>query len=189
MKTAVSVALMVGLTGTALAGDEAKTKVAVEILGDGGTHARHFMINSEDLGFKLDEMQVGESRSIVDESGQTILVTRSEEGFSLDVDGETIELPNFQGGEHAGMQWIMDGDDSDIDVHVMSDIDVIGANEISGTMIVSPKPIDSATQQAIRSLLQSAGYGDEVEFINHDGAGPGKVMIKKMHIVSENPQT
>lgn len=157
-----------------MAGDAAKMKIAIEVVGEDGNHGKNFMINSDDLGFDLNEMQVGESRSIVDESGQTVLITRGEEGFSFNIDGETIELPKFEGGEHSEMHWVTAGDDSDV---------------MSGTMIMSPKPIDDATRQAIRSLLESAGYGSEVEFIDHDNAEHGKVMIKKIARVVEIPQT
>ena len=80
-------ALLVGLTGSAMAGDEVKMNMAIEVVGEDGMNGQYFKLNSDDLGFDLDEMQVGESRSIVDESGQSILVTRGEEGFSLNIDG------------------------------------------------------------------------------------------------------
>ena len=182
-------ALLIGLAGSAMAGDEAKMKMVIEVVAEDGTNGKHFMINSDDLGFNLDGMQVGENRSIVDESGQNILITRGEDGFSFNIDGETIELPHFGGGEHGGMHWISDGEDSDVNVHVMKDVNFTTANEMSGTMILSPKPIDDATQQAIKSLLESAGYGSEVQFIDHDGAEHGNVMIKKVKRVVENPQT
>ena len=182
-------ALLVGLAGSAMAGDEAKMNMAIDMLGENGVNGKHFKFNSDDLGFDLDEMQVGESRSIVDESGQSILVTRGEEGFSLNIDGETIELPHLRGGDHGGMHWIPNGEDSDINVHVMRDIDVTRTSAMSGTMILSPKPIDGATQQAIKSLLESAGYGSEVNFVDHEGAENRNVMIKKVKRVVENPQT
>ena len=78
---------------------------------------------------------------------------------------------------------------ADANVHVIRDVNVTRMNAMSGTMIVSPQPIDDATQQAIKSLLESAGYGSEVEFIDHDGAGHGQVMIKKVEKVVESPQT
>jgi hypothetical protein len=181
-------ALLLGLAGSAMAGDEAKMRMAIEVVGEDSANGKHFMIKSDDLGFDLEDMQVGESRSIVDESGQNILVTRSQDGFSFNVDGETIELPDFQGGEHGGMHWIAEGDD-DVNVHVMRDVNVTTMNEMSGTTILSPKPIDDATQQAIKSLLESAGYGSEVQFIDHKGAEHGKVMIKKVERIVENPKT
>ena len=181
-------ALLLGLAGNAMAGDETRVTMAIEVVGEDSTNGKHFMIKSDDLGFDLEDMQVGESRSIVDESGQNILVTRGEDGFSFNVDGETIELPDFQGGEHGGMHWIAEGDD-DVNVHVMRDVNVTTMNEMAGTTILSPQPIDDATQQAIKLLLESAGYGSEVNFIDHDGAEHGKVMIKKVERVVENPQT
>lgn len=171
-----------------MADGEAKTKMAIEVIGEDGTNGKHFMINSDDLGFELEDLQVGESRSIVDESGQAILITRGQDGFSFNIDGETIEIPDFQGGEHGGMHWIAAGDD-DVNVHVMRDLNVTTMNEMSGTTILSPKPIDDATQQAIKSLLESAGYGSEVNFIDHDAGEHHEVMIKKVERVVENPQT
>jgi hypothetical protein len=57
-----------------------------------------------------------------------------------------------------------------------------------GTMIVTPKPVDEATQQAIRSLLEAAGHGSEVHFVDHEsrGAGPHHVkVVKKVEVVSD----
>jgi len=159
-----------------MAGDGTKMIMAIEVVGEDGANGTHFTINSDDLGFDLAEMQVGESRSIVDESGKSILITRGQNSFSVNIDGETIELPHFGGDEHGGL-------------HVMSDVNVTRMNEMSATMILSPKPIDDATQQAIRSLLESAGYGSDVDFIDHDGAEHGQVVIKKVERVVKNPQT
>jgi hypothetical protein len=175
-------ALLIGLAGNAMAGDETKMKMVIEVVGEHAANGKHFTINSDDLGFDLAEMQVGESRSIVDESGRNILVTRGEDGFSINIDGETIELPDFHGGAHGGMHVITDGEDSDVNIHVMRDVNMTMMNEMSGTMISSPKPIDDATQQAIKSLLESAGYGSDVNFIDHDGAEHGKVIIKKIEM-------
>jgi hypothetical protein len=175
-------ALLIGLAGNTMAGDETKMTMAIEVIGEDGAHGKHFTINSDDLGFDLAEMQVGESRSIVDESGRNILVTRGEDGFSINIDGETIELPDFHSGAHGGMHVIADGEDSDVNIHVMRDVNMTMMNEMSGTMILSPKPIDGATQQAIKSLLESAGYGSDVNFIDHDGAEHGKVIIKKVEM-------
>ncbi len=102
-------------------------------------------------------------------------MTRAKDGFSFNIDGETIELPSFESGEPGGVHWISDGEDYE--------------KKLSGTMILSQKPIDDATQQAIRSLLESAGYAGEVDFVDHADAGRGKVMIKKVERVVEKPKT
>lgn len=171
----------VGLASAALAED------------DGGNE-RNFKINSDDLGFDLQEMQEGENRSIVDESGKNILVTRTSDGFSFNIDGETIDLPALHGEGHHGMVWVGDGDASEVDVHVMHDTNVTMMHEmndtmINDTMIISGKPIDAATQQAIRDLLGSSGYASEVSFIDRDAAHDGNVIIKKVERIVESPQT
>lgn len=163
--------VVIGLASSALAGET------------------HFRINSDDLGFDLHEMQEGESRSIIDESGQNILITRTGDGFNINIDGETIELPGFQGNGKHGMVWVGEDDGSEVDVHVMHDAEVTTMHAMNNTMIISAKPIDAATQQAIKDLLGSAGYDSEVNFIDRDAAHGRRVMIRKVERVVESPQT
>ena len=180
---------MIGLAGSALAGDETKRVMAIEVAGDDGTNATSFFFDSEDLGFDLDEMQVGETRSVIDESGKSVLITRKEDGFSFNVDGEVIDLPNFADGDHDSVHWISADGVDDVNVHVMRDVDTMSMGGMGGTVILSSNPIDDATQQAIRSVLESAGYDSEVEFIDHHGEHEEKVFIKKVEKVAESPQT
>jgi hypothetical protein len=184
----------VGLASAALAEDDVKMTMAIAVVDDDGGNERNFKINSDDLGFDLQEMQEGENRSIVDESGKNILVTRTSDGFSFNIDGETIDLPALHGEGHHGMVWVGDGDASEVDVHVMHDTNVTMMHEmndtmINNTMIISGKPIDAATQQAIRDLLGSSGYASEVSFIDRDAAHDGNVIIKKVERIVESPQT
>ena len=164
---------IVGLAGLALAGEDMR-----------------IVINSEELGFDLRElhgMQEGENRSIVDESGRNILITREADGFTLNIDGEIIELPMLFGGYHA-MAWSEDGDEVDVNVHVMHRKQLFGRHGMDGTMIVSPKPIDDDTQQQIKLLLESAGYDSEVNFIDREAAHGEQVIIKKFTMTDENPR-
>lgn len=181
--------MLVGLAGSALAGDETKRVMAIEVVGDDSTNASSFFFNSEDLGFDLDEMQVGETRSVIDESGKSVLITRKEDGFSFNVDGKEIDLPDFADGEHEGMHWVSADGDDDINVHVMRNVETTSMRSMEGTVILSSDPIDDATQQAIKSLLESAGYDSEVQFIDHHGEHERKVMIKKVEKVVDSPQT
>jgi hypothetical protein len=164
---------IVGLAGIALAGEDVR-----------------IVINSEELGFDLRDlhgMQEGENRSIVDESGRNILITREADGFTLNIDGEIIELPMLIGGHHA-MAWSEDGDEVDVNVHVMHRKQLFGRHGMDGTMIVSPKPIDDDTQQQIKLLLESAGYESEVNFIDREAAHGEQVIIKKFTMTDENPR-
>lgn len=176
-----------GLLGVALADEEVRRKMAIQIVDDSGDGEVRIELDSDDLGFDLHEMQEGESRSIVDNQGRTILVSRNAEGFTFDVEGKTFTLPAFDGahhGAHHGAAWVGDEHGEDVDVHVMHDRKFVTAEGMDGIMIMSGKPIDEATQQAIRALLESAGHGSEVHFIDHKGphGGPHHVRVIKKRV-------
>jgi hypothetical protein len=147
-------------------------------------------INSEELGFdwrELHGMQEGENRSIVDETGRNILVTREADGFTLNIDGEIIELPMLFGGYHS-MAWAEDGDEVDVNVHVMHRARIASMHDMDGTMIISAEPIDDATKQQIKLMLESAGYDSDVNFIDREAVHGEQVIIKKFTKMDENPR-
>lgn len=166
-----------GLASIALAGDEMKVKMAIALV-DSDSHGEvRLELDSDELGFNLHDMQEGENHSIVDKSGRTILVTREANGIRFDVEGKTIRMPLLH-DESYDATWVSDGDITDVDIHVMHDSNITTAHGMEGVMIVSEKPIDETTQQAIRSMLESAGHGSEVRFIDTDGPHGGPHMIK-----------
>ena len=145
-KIVVSVAA-IGLFGVAIAQDQ--TRVQIEVIADDTDHeVVRIELDSDDMDFNLHDMQEGENRSIVDKDGRAILVTRNADGYSFDVDGKTIDMPLMADGHHGKVGK---------PVHM------------DGTMIMTGKPVDEATQQAIRSLLESAGHGSEVRFVDREG--------------------
>jgi hypothetical protein len=167
----------------AYAGDKEHHKMEIKIISDDGDGETHLMLDSDELGFNLHDMQVGENRSIIDKEGRSILVTRGEDSFSFDVDGKTIDMPAFDGPHgDGGNVWISKGDHmEDIDVRVMHDgmsPDMMVDGE--AVMIFSGKEIDEATQQLIRTALESAGH-ESVHFAAGDKGGPhGIHVIKKV---------
>ena len=177
-----------GMATAAFAGDQMKTKMAIAVI-DSDSHGEiRLNLDSDELGFDLHDMQEGENRSIVDKSGRSILITREADGYAVDVEGKTIKLPLFDDELYSAV-WMNEGDHGDFDIdvmhdfsiagaHGMHDFSIAGAHGMDGVMIVSQKPIDEATQQAIESMLQSAGHGDEVRFIDTDGADGSPHMIK-----------
>ena len=176
------------LAGIALAGEETKTKIAIALV-DSDSHGEvRLELDSDELGFNLHDMQEGENRSIVDKDGRNVLITREADGYKFDIDGKTIKMPLFD-GKHHGATWVSDGNIDDIDVHVMHDTTMAGPSGLEGVMIVSEKPIDDATQQAIKSMLESTGHGSEVRFIDTSGAYDGvhgiKVIEKRVEIRNE----
>jgi hypothetical protein len=165
-----------GLASIALAGEEMKTRMAITMVDDDSNWAVRLDLDSDDLGFNLHDMQEGENRSIVDKSGRNILVTREADGYKFDVEGKTIKMPLFAGQHHGA---VLLGD---------YDVSIADAHSMNGVMIVSEKPIDEATQQAIKSMLESTGHGSEVRFIDasatHGGPHMFKVIEKKAELMN-----
>lgn len=171
----------VGLAAAAIAGEEIRHKMAITVVDDEGTGETRIELDSDDLGFSLHELQEGENRSIVDKSGRTILVTREADGFRFDVDGKTITMPAFD-GHHKGAMWVSDGDMTDVNVHVMHDMDMATVHSTDGALIITDKPVDDATQQAIKSMLESAGHGSEIRFVDSEGGMRG---AHKVHVIEK----
>ena len=185
LKIAIFAASLV-LAGVASAGEEHQMKVRIAIDDSDGGDEVHFSLDSDDLGFNLEDMQEGETRSIVDESGRSILITREAEGFKFDVDGKTIEMPLF-GAEH-GAVWVDDGDGENVEVHVMRDAEFVSSGDFDGVTILSSEPIDDVTREGIKSLLTSSGHNGDVNFIDtSDGPhGMHEIRVIKKEVVSEN---
>ena len=164
-KVVVSIAA-VGLFGVAIAQDQ--TRVQIEVISDDTDHeAVRIELDSDEMGFNLQDMQEGENRSIVDKDGRTILVTRNADGYSFDVDGKTIDMPLIASGRHEVI--IADAHHGEnMDVRVMRHGKVATPVHMDCTMIMTGKPVDEATQQAIRSLLQSAGHDGDVRFMDRE---------------------
>ena len=172
------------LAGMASAGEEHQTKMQVMVVDGNGSEGVNFKIDRDDLGFNIEDLQEGETRSIVDEDGRSILITRTTEGFKFDVDGKTVEMPMLTGGHEA--MWISDGDGVDVDV--MGGAGFFSAEEFDGITILSSKPIDDVTREGIKSLLGSSGHSGDVNFIDTESGPHGghEVRIIRKEVVSEN---
>ena len=160
------------LVSLAIAGEEMTTRIAIKMADHEMYGITSLVLDSDEIGFNLHDMQEGENRSVVDESGRTILITREADGYSLNVDGKTIKMPLFDGGHH-GAVWIGEGDmDRNVEMHVMHDSSTAVASPMmDGVMILSGKPVDEATQRAITSMLEAAGHGGDVRFVDRESSG------------------
>jgi len=185
LKIAVLAASLM-LAGMASAGEEHKMKIQVVVDDADGGEAVHMSLDSDDLGFDLHDMQEGETRSVVDESGRSILVTREAKGFKFDIDGKTIEMPMMV--EEHGAMWVGEEAGEDVQIHMMRDATFISEDDLNGVTILSGQPIDDITREGIKSLLTSSGHSGDVKFIDSSGTsdGPHEVRIIKKEVVSEN---
>ena len=106
------------LTSTAVAGDEVHRKMKIAVVDGSADGEVRVELDSEAMDFDLHAMQVGENQAIVDAQGRTILVTREEDSFALEVEGKTIRLPVLDDDD--GRVWI-EGTDADVNVEVLHD--------------------------------------------------------------------
>jgi hypothetical protein len=189
MNTFKLAALAILMTFGAAAADEVevekKMEIKVMVSGDGEGDATEMHWISNDMDFEMEDLAVGESRALETESGKSVTITRAEEGFSFDVDGKTIMLPGM-GGHGSHMAFIGEpgkpGAPMDIDVEMSGGPHIMRAHHPEGITIVSGKPLDDSVKESIRSVLISAGNGEEVTFI--DGSEDGRhVMMKKIEII------
>ena len=86
---------IVSLTGlmlsiAAVAGEQHKR---VEIVVDDNNGAP-IVFDSESAGFDPLELQLGESRSVVDEDGNTVFIVRTEDGFDIESNGRRVSVPD-----------------------------------------------------------------------------------------------
>jgi hypothetical protein len=179
------------LASAAFAGEHAKMVMQIAI--DDGSDGEEIVLNlnSDDMGFNLHDMQEGESHSIVDESGRAILITREADGFKINVDGKTIDMPLFD-GEHE-MMMISDIGSVDFDMdfdmehnlHVMKNSSIAISDYTDGVTITSAKPIDEVVREKIESVLISSGHSDGVTFIDRSSAHGDvhKIITIKKHVV------
>lgn len=182
LKLAALVILMA--CGAAIAQEvEKKMEIKVMIAGHGGDEASEIHWSSNDMDFDLQDLAVGESRTIDSESGKTVIVTRAEEGFNFNIDGKTIMMPDM--GAHGTHMAFVDAGaiHEAIDIDVTSDVHIMRAHDPEGVTIISGEPLDQSVKDSIRSVLISAGNNEEVIFI--DGSEGGKrVMVKKIEIIN-----
>lgn len=164
------------IASAAIAGEEQRTRIEIDVDSDAAGH-QTFKFDSKDAGFNLQDMAVGETRVLTDESGSTAQVIRTEDGFELDINGEKIDISDLHAmnGPHSGHKMMMhvnaDGHAADIDTDVVIDKDVrkvkiVRSGDTEDVTIISGSAIDEATRQRIREALESSGQSGEVVFID-----------------------
>lgn len=118
-KTSMSIAAL-GLVGIAVADDSQHVEIAV-IENQGDHDPITIQLDSDDLGFNLHDMQEGENQAFVDKEGRTVLVTRTADGFSFNVDGKTVDVPMLS-GDHHGMVMVQGDQTANIDFEVIHEV-------------------------------------------------------------------
>ena len=191
LKLAVMAVLLTFAAAT-FAQEEHEMKFEVIVAEGGSDESTRVHWSSDNADFDIQDMQVGESRAMVDDDGRAMRITRGEDGFKMNVDGKTIDLPELSGmGEHGAHMTFVDGGEMDVDVQVIGSTSgtfatstgFAGSTGPEGVTIISGDALDDSTRDSIRAVLQSAGHTDEVTFIDSSGGSDGKhVKVIRKHV-------
>jgi len=141
---------------------------------------------------EFSNMPVGSTEVILTESGKEALVTRSEGGLSVEVDGQTVEviLPELH-GSHGGASniWISDEYGEDLELTEIEGVHVV--HDVRKKVIVKDLHSDDADHAQIIEILTEQGIDvDHLEdldgeakkiiFIKKDGHGVSDINISKI---------
>ena len=178
-------ALMLG--AAAFAGEQHRMQVELAVDGD---ESQGFRFDSANAGFEIHDLQVGESRTITGESGETAMVTRTQDGFEFDVNGKKIRMGDMATpihtatlhGEHDVL--VNAGDD----VNVEKAVKVVKIEKITadpGVTIITGDSLDETTKQQIRDVLSSSGHTGEVTFVDANGSQGDGSQMERVHVITK----
>ena len=131
-------------------------------------------------------MAIGEAQTLTDASGNVATISRTVDGFEVDVAGETVALGNLGDAEPFDV-FVHEGDhhsDVHVDKHVKS-IKMIKTGDKESITVISAQSISEAVRQKIRDALASEGIKGSVEFIDggeFDGDVEKEVRVIKKEI-------
>jgi hypothetical protein len=152
----------------AIAGEEHRTHIKIAVDGDGEDH-QIIEFDSQNSDVDLQNLAVGESKTLTDTGGEEVTVTRTDNGLEFDVGGETIEIDHMPGGMHGehDVNIEIDGDASgDVIVKKHKSVHMIKTDSSDGVTIISGNEIDTDTRARIEEVLKDAGADGDVMFID-----------------------
>lgn len=160
----------------AMAGDEVVRKVQIKVIADAGGEA---------VELDLSDLQVGETRWITSDSGKEIGITREENGYRLDIDGEETFIMSPGDGMHKRIMVhaTTDGEGDDLhsvmsNVWVTDDAQVLHLDGMAGggmfiandsVFISGLGDLDEYQKADIIDALRSAGVEKEIHFAPSGG--------------------
>jgi len=100
--------------------------------------------------FSLPDLQIGETKTITTQSGKNILVSKTEEGVSIELDGKTVELPSFSGNLGAR-------------IHRAAPLHQI----VEDSVQISGVKLDDNQKQIIEDAFRAAGIDKKLTFNEH----------------------
>lgn len=170
--------LVCGVAGLAFAAaSEAEAAgFAADESGGGAAPVRHskmkLVLNHDGAAEQLEledlhELAIGESRSLTTESGTAVVVTRDDEGFEIDLDGDKIRLNESFGAEMPEGSWTSE----DGTTHRFQKRVVVAGGGESGD--------GSANVMILRNKVTTDGNGAVVAGAAGEGAGHDVILMRR----------
>jgi hypothetical protein len=144
------------IASAAVAAGKHETHIEIVTDDDGEVFEWH----STDPNADFSDLAVGESRTVTDDDGKEITVTRTADGFEFDVNGKKIDLMEFAG----------DGDVT-IDIDTKKDVRIIKTDDTADVTIISSDEIDAETRMKIEAILEESGADGEILFLDGSELG------------------
>ena len=160
------------IASAAIAGEKRETHIKI-VTDD--TEAGTFEWHSSDADGDLSDLEVGESKTLTGDDGKEVTVTRTEDGLTFDIGGETIQMMELGGdGEIVvDVDVVQKGDgkhtahkDGDVVVKTMKNVKVIKTDDAADVTIISSDELDEETRARIEEALREAGKDGEVVFLD-----------------------
>ena len=165
----IAVFLWVCLIATAaVAGEEHRTQIKIAVDGDGQDH-QIIEFDSQNSDVDLQNLAVGESKTLTDTGGEEVTVTRTDNGLEFNVGGETIEIDHMPGGMHGEHDFNIEIDSDasgDVIVKKHKNVRMIKTDSSDGVTVISGSEIDADTRARIEEVLKDAGADGDVMFID-----------------------
>jgi len=159
------------IAAAAVAGEEHKVKIEVAVTGDGEEH-KSFEWHGD--GSEIDDLEVGESKTITDDDGNEVTMTRTEDGLEIEVEGKNIELMHMGSDidvdvmHDKGANVVIHGehDSEDVTIEKHKRVKIIRSHDKDGVTIISSDAIDEETRARLEEVLKDAGTDGTVMFID-----------------------
>ncbi len=135
----------------AVAEPQHKMKIEVAVDGERG-EPKVFEWHGD--GTTIEDLEVGESKTITDDDGNEITLTRTAEGLEIEVEGERVYVPHPA------------GEDEDVIVKEHKTVKVVRTDNPGGITIISSDEIDEETRARLEGVLKDAGKDGEILFID-----------------------
>ena len=159
------------MAAAAVAGEEHKVKIEVAV-SDDGQEDTTFEWHGD--GSEIEDLEVGESKTITDDDGNEVTITRTGDGLEIEVDGKNIELMHMASdinvdvlhdkGAHVVIHGEHDSEDVTKEKHKR--VKIIKSQGSDGITIISGDEIDEETRARLEEVLKNAGKDGTVLFID-----------------------